>query len=115
MKRLFLPLVILVLAACASLGLPTPKGFDQQLADAYGVHTAVLQTIAIGTQGGQLSSADANAINNMAVNARVILDAARTAYAAGDKPMANSKLALALSVLTQLQQYLNSHTKGSKP
>lgn len=108
MKKL-LVLSILMLSGCASLGLPAPKGFEQQLGEAYGIHTAVLQTIAIGTGNGQLSSTDAASINGIAVNARVLLDSAKSIEMAGDTAGAQSKLAMATSLLTQLQTYLNSH------
>lgn len=112
MKKLLIGAVVLLLAGCASLGLPTPKGFDQQLGQAYGIHTAVLQTISVGTTSRQLSSADATAINTIAVNARVLLDSAKAVETAGDLAGAQSKLAMATSLLTQLQTYLNSHVSA---
>lgn len=108
MKKLLI-IAVLLLAGCASLGLPTPQGFDQQLGQAYGIHTAVLQTIALGATNGQLSSADAASINTIAVNSRVLLDSAKAVETAGDLAGAQSKLSMATSLLTQLQTYLNSH------
>lgn len=109
MRKLLIGVMVLLFAGCAALGLPTAKGFDQQLGEAYGVHTAVLQTIAVGTASGQLSSVDAVSINGIAVNSRVLLDSAKAIETAGDQAGAQSKLAMATSLLTQLQTYLNSH------
>ena len=109
MKALILATVVVLLAACSSLGLATPKGFDQSLAEAYGVHTAVLSATATAITAGSLSSADGTAINGMAQNARTLLDSAKAAEAAGDVTGAKSKLALATTALATLQSYLNSH------
>ena len=109
MKALILLTVVLALAGCASLGLTQPKGFDQSLAEAYGVHTAVLSATATAITAGTLSSADGTAINGMAQNARTLLDSAKAAETAGDAAGAQSKLVLATTALTTLQNYLNSH------
>ena len=115
MKKLTMWLVALtlsVLVGCASLGLSKPQSFDEQLANAYGVHTAVLSTTSYALTRDVVSSTDATMINAQAQNARALLDAAHAAEAAGDLAGANSKLALALSVLTSLQTFINSKTGG---
>lgn len=96
------------LAACSSLGLASPKGFDQQLAEAYGIHTAVLVAATTAVTSGAISSADAIQVQSMANTARGFLDAARVAESAGDPATAAGKLALATNALGALQTYLNS-------
>ncbi len=102
----------LLLNACGSLGLATPQGFDQQLATAYSVHTAVVQATTTALAAGTISTNDAESVQNMEKNARSLLDAAKTAETAGNAASASSDLALATSALSALQQYLNSN--GSK-
>lgn len=104
-------LAVMLLSACASMGLSTPQGFDQQLAQAYGVHTAVLQATTTAVTVGSLSSAEATQVKTQADSARAFLDAARTAEQAGNTTAANSDLQLAVSALTALQTYLNSKGK----
>lgn len=111
--KISLAFVILLLSGCATLGLNTPKSFDQSLAEAYGVHTAVVSATATAVTTGSLSSADGIAVNKMALDCRSILDMARDAELRGDTSTATAKLALATSALASLQQYLNS--KGGKP
>src|SRR5580692_1075775 len=106
----FVACVLSFLVGCASLGLAKPQSFDEQLAQAYGVHTAVLTATTQSLQGGQITSADAHAIDQQAGNARALLDAARQAEQAGDASGASSHLALALTALTALQSYLNNRS-----
>ena len=114
MKRLALALALCLLPACSSLGLATPKGFDQQLAVAYGTHTAVLQALATATNAGTLTSTEATQVNVQAVSARALLDAARAAEATNPAG-AQTNLTLALTGLTALQGYLIAHAKpGAK-
>lgn len=96
-----------LVASCATLGLATPKGFDQQLAEAYGVHTAVVNATATALTAGAITSADAGQVQVLAVQSRLLLDSAK-ALEGTDPSTAAGKLALATSVLTQIQTYLNS-------
>jgi hypothetical protein len=106
---LLLAILLIALQACASIGLPTPKGFDQQLAEAYSVHTAVVQATTTALTTGSISVNDAEAVQGMEKNARSLLDAAKAAEVAGNASGASSELALATSALTALQAYLNAH------
>jgi hypothetical protein len=105
-------LTLFTLCGCAQLGLATPKGFDQQLANAYGIHTAVVSATATAVTAGSISSADATQVQTMASTSRTLLDTAKAAEGAGDAAGAQRNLTLALSALTALQSYLNTH--GSK-
>jgi len=108
----FLVAICLTLTGCQALGLPTPQGFDQQLAQAYGIHTAVVSATATALTAGSISAADAQSVQGLEQNARTILDTAKTAETAGDTAGAQKDLALAMTALTALQTYLNTH--GSK-
>lgn len=108
MKHLLLPL-LLILGSCAQLGLTTPQGFDQQLASAYGIHTAVISATTTALTAGSLSSADATQVQTIAVTSRTLLDTAKTAEVAGDTVGAQKNLVLATSALQALQTYLNNH------
>lgn len=103
----------LVLTGCAGLATEPAQTFTQKLAYAVGVHTAVLQATTSAVEAGTLGSSDAQSLLVQADQARLVLDAAKAANDAGDTAGANSKLAIALSGLTALQEYLRSH--GSKP
>ena len=96
---------VFLLAACAQLGLQTADTFDKKLAYAYGTHTAVQNATKNRINQHQLTSADGEAVLKLADDSRVFLDAAKTI---GDPTEAASKLALAMSVLTQLQAYLDT-------
>lgn len=105
-------LTLFALAGCAQLGLATPKGFDQQLASAYGIHTAVVSATTTALTTGTISSADATQVQTMASTSRTLLDTAKAAEGAGDAAGAQRNLILAMSALQALQTYLNTH--GSK-
>lgn len=109
--KLTLMLAVIGLSGCAALGLATPKGFDQQLAQAYGVHTAVLQATTTAVNARSLSSEEAVQVKTQADSARALLDAARAAETTGNTAGANSDLTLAISALTALQTYLNGKGK----
>jgi hypothetical protein len=102
---------VLALTGCASLGLATPKGFDQQLAQAYGIHTAVVSATATALSTGAINSAEATQVQTQANSARAMLDTAKAAEASNPTGASND-LSLALTALTALQSYLNA--QGSK-
>ena len=108
MKQLNVLWLILLLAGCAQLGLSTPQTFDQRLAVAYGSHTAIQRAAATELRAGHLKKADAQEVLTLADQSKVLLDAARMA---GDTTVAQNKLTLAVSVLTNLQAYLNERNK----
>jgi hypothetical protein len=99
----------LALAGCQALGLASPKGFDQQLAEAYGVHTAVVSATTVAVSAGTISSAEAAQVQTQALSARTLLDTAKSVETSNPTAAAND-LALATAALTALQTYLNSRT-----
>lgn len=99
--------LLMVLAACQSLGLAPAQTFDQKLAYAYGTHTAVLQAATAAVNAGSITPADGQAVFALAQQSRTLLDSARTLEAT-DATAAGNKLALAAAVLAQLQTFLQS-------
>jgi hypothetical protein len=99
---------IALIAACAAL--PTPQSFDEQLAAAYGAHTAVVQAAAAALKGGTISTAEAIEVEHQAQSSRAMLDAAR-ALESSNTAGAQNDLTLASSALTALQSYLNQQAK----
>lgn len=108
-----LGLSITLAAACSFLGLATPQGFDQQLAEAYGVHTAVASATATAVSTGAISSAEATTVQAQVVSVRALLDTAKSLEQTNPAG-ANQDLVLATAGLTALQSYLNSRIGASK-
>lgn len=109
MKRLkasILPLLALLIAGCASLGLAPASSFSDRLAYSYGTHTAVLTAATASLEAGEIGSEDATRVLKVADQARQALDAARAAAGVGDIATAEGRLQLAASLLTELQTYL---------
>lgn len=104
-------MLLALLVGCQVLGLATPQSFDQQLANAYGVHTAVVQATANALNAGSISKADAIQVQVAEHSARAILDTARAAEVAGDTAGAQKNLALALTTLNAIQTYINAQGK----
>ncbi len=108
MKRLLILGCALLLGACASVGVVQPETFNQRLAYAEGVHHAVLDATDSSLNAGMLSSEAAQAVATQADQAEALLNAAKAADAAGDPTTANAKLAIALTALQGLQDYLRA-------
>lgn len=106
--RLATALMVVLVTACASLGLTPAKSFDDKIAYANGTLTAVVNAAATSLNAQQITSEDAKGVRNLAKEAASFLDAARVV---GDTPEGNQQLALATAVLTQLQTYLNERSK----
>jgi hypothetical protein len=100
-----LALCLIVVAGCANLGLVQPQSFDQQIAYAFGVHTAVLETASAEVSAKSLSVADGNQVLRLADQSRTLLDSAKE-LETNDLATAQGKLTLATTILTQLQNYL---------
>lgn len=96
----------LFLAGCNIF--PQPKSFDQSLAYAYGVNTAILNAAANAVTVGTLEVSDAEQVLKMADQAKFMLDTAKGIAITGDMPRAEAQLQLALNVLTELQTYVNA-------
>lgn len=105
MTKLFL-ILVLALAGCASIGVTPPTSTDEKIAYAYGAVTAVRQSCTTALTTGVLPTSGAQQCLTITDGARTALDAATVAETGGDDTTALGKLALATSLLTQIQQYL---------
>jgi len=101
--------MMLLIAACAAFA--PAKSFDQQMAYAYGTHTAIVQAATASLTAGSLSATDGDAVLKLALQSRAILDGAKVAAGMGDMTTAQGQLALAINILTELQTFLHSRTK----
>jgi hypothetical protein len=95
------------IAACSTLGLAAPQSFDEQLAEAYGVHTAVVSATATALTAGAITRAEAQAAQTQEVGARAMLDAAKAAESTNTTGAEND-LTLATSALSAIEAYLKS-------
>lgn len=98
-------LLLILLAGCASLGLPTPTTFNERLAAAYSTVEAVRTEGDSLLAARRITSADAQNIQDQATNARSALDVASLAFLK-DPAAANTKLTATITTLTALQAYL---------
>jgi hypothetical protein len=95
-KLLVVPL-LLVLTACAS--------FDARLKSAADIHAATTRSVTRALDAQLISSRDAEAYQEIAVNSSYILDSAR-ALKDSDVTSAEAKLDLANRILVELHKYL---------
>lgn len=100
-----------LVAACSALGLASPQSFDERLANAYGVHTAVVSATATALTSGAITVAEAQAVESQEASVRALLNAAQSAEQGGNTSGASNDLTLALSGLTALQSYLNAQKR----
>lgn len=100
-----LAVFVLVLTACAGLGLQEANTFEKKLAYAYGQNTGFRQAATLALKQQKLTADEAEAVLKFTDNTRLFLNAAK---GAPDLVHAQTNLTLALGVLTQLQTYLNA-------
>lgn len=109
-KNAFALFIFLTVAAgCASLGNEKADTFNDKFAYAVGIHHAVVDATQSALDAGTISADDARSVSVQAHNARTVLDTAKAAADAGDAAGAQSKLVIALTALTALQEYLRAH------
>jgi len=104
-----LVVALLLLAACAQIGLAPASTFEQRLAYAVSQNAAVRQAAANSLEAGEIQLEDAQRILKLTDQVREGLDAARFAAGAGDVSTAEGRLQLATAILVELQNYLRSH------
>lgn len=102
--RYFAAILLLLGAACASI--EAPKSFNDRLAYGYASVAASRNTAASMLERGRISKDEGRQVQALADRARTGLDLARGFAGKGDTKTAEGQLALALSVLTQLETYL---------
>ena len=103
--------LLLLTAACTSMGLQSATSLDQKIAYAYGTHTAVLTAAGNALEAGSITADDASQVLRLADESRVLLDGARLAATGGDVATAEGRLTLATNLLQQLLDYLNAKGK----
>ncbi len=108
LRSYYVMLVLVCAAGCAQLGLAPAQNFEQKLAYAYGVHTAVVNAAATALETKAIKSTDAEQVQTFSIQSRQLLDAAKLASAGGDLTTANAKLLFGTQILEQLQVYLRS-------
>lgn len=96
-------LAVVLLAGCAN--------FDARLKTAYDVHTATTQSVASALDAQVITSTDAEAFQDIALNSRLVLDSAR-ALKDSDIDSAEGKLKLANDILLEIHTYLLKKEKG---
>lgn len=105
-KVLFIPF-LLILTACASLGLPVAKTFNERVAVAYGTVTSVRQTTSTLLVAKKINADEAQKVQTQANSARDAIDLAVTVNATNPTD-ADTRLTAAISILSALQTYLES-------
>lgn len=100
--------LLLILTACASLGLAPASTFEERLAYAVSQNAAVRETAAVSLERNELAMEDARRVLKITDEVRTALDAARLAAGAGDVSTAEGRLQLATSILVNLQAFLRS-------
>jgi outer membrane protein TolC len=103
--------MLMMLTACAQVGLSPAETFDQKLAYGYSTVTAVRTSAAQALNAGTIDITEAKQALSVTDSARSALDAAGASFSAGDTTTAMGKLEAATTLLTQLQAYLNLRGK----
>lgn len=114
MKHLrYAPLIaaLILLSACASLALPPAQNFTGRLAYAYAQNTGAREAGAKALDAGKITADDARYTLRVTDEARVLIDAAGAAYAAGDVQSAEGRLTLVLATLDSINAYLDARLK----
>jgi hypothetical protein len=106
MRKLLIPL-LLTLASCSTLGVPSASTFNEKWAAAVQADTAVVQTTTTLLAADKIKADDAKNVEAQADNVKAALDIARTTYAT-DQTGGTTKLQSALTALTALQTYLET-------
>lgn len=110
LKLSIIPL-LLILTACASLGIESPQSFDQRLAYSQGVATSVLSASTASLRAEEITSDDHAHVIAIVDQAKALIDSAKL-LSASDLPAANAKLQAATQVLVQIQAYLDSRKRA---
>lgn len=110
LKIAFLASMLLITAACASLGLSSPANESQKLAYSYSTLAAIRASTAQALTVGTITVKDAQKVLADTDGARAALDAGRVALIAGNTGTVEADLAAATAAITQIQLFLT--TKG---
>ena len=108
MRKLAILPLLLILSACASLGLAPASSFEERLAYAVSQNAAVRSAAAVSLERNEIALEDAQRVLKITDEIRTALDAARLAAGTGDVSTAEGRLQLATSILVNVQAYLRS-------
>lgn len=108
----FIAALLLVLAACAQLGVPAADTFNKRLLAGYQTVEAIATSAGSLRAAGKLSDADRDNVVATSRTAIAGLDLARQVHQTNPQA-GDDKLSATITVLTALQAYLA--TKGAKP
>lgn len=97
--------VLTLIAGCQTLGLDSPQSFNERMVFAAASTSAVYDSIAASTRAGSVTPDDAEDLIEIADRARDLLTSARRIHDAGQVDEASRQLALALAIVTELQQF----------
>jgi hypothetical protein len=104
-KSMFLASLVMMLAACQSLGIPAADTFNKKVYTGYATVVTVANTATTLLNAGKLSNADAQNVLEQATNAKTALDIAKSVHET-TPDLGDAKLVAALQILTALQQYV---------
>jgi hypothetical protein len=100
--------LLVLLTACAPLGLAPASTFEERLAYAVSQNAAVRSAASVSLERNEIGLEDAQRVLKITDEVRTALDAARLASGAGDVSTAEGRLQLATAILVELQNYLRS-------
>lgn len=109
-----LTIVVLLLQACAFLGVPTPATFNQRAAFALSQVTAVRESAAELVTARAITAEDARNIQSQATTARAGIDLA-IGFHATDPNQAENRLLAAQIILDALKAYLTQEAQKEAP
>lgn len=104
-----LPLLLILLSACATLGLQSADTFNKKAAYTYAGVDAVMQTVTTSVFDKSLSPEAAQTAIDKAHEITAAVDTARSIAGAGNLADANNRLAAATIALTALKSYVDQH------
>jgi hypothetical protein len=112
LRKSFLTLVcVILISACANLGLEAPRNFDDQWEYAQRQSIALRRASTQALAAHAITSEDMEWCIGTADRGDQMLDMARAAQAEGDINTAQGRLQLATAVLTELQQTLTKRAQ----
>lgn len=112
LKMLALQIAAVVLiGACASVGIKPPESFEDHIANAYASLTAARDTSTILAQNGKLSRKDFEVFINQCDSARESIELARELHKL-DAPAGQERLDSAITILNALNEYLTKRQRG---
>lgn len=102
---------IVLTAACATIGVPAPKSFEDHVANAYTALTAARDTSTILARNGKLDKKDFEVFIKQCDSARESIELARELHAL-DAPAGQERLDSAITILNALNAYLTKRQRG---